>query len=70
MNKGVSELVDNWEDWSEILTTSNNTSQDWTETTSECTKAVAELVGASKDLELPDEFFKAPENLELLKEAA
>jgi kynureninase len=70
MNKGVSDLVDNWEDWQKELKKTDKTAQDWVKAAQECTKTIADLVGASADLELPEDFFESEDNLKLLEEAA
>ena len=68
MNKGISSLVDNWKDWKKQLSASNKLTQDYAEAVVDCTAAIADLVGASEDLELPDEFFNA-ENIALIERA-
>ena len=68
MNKGVSSLVDNWKDWKKQLKATDKTTQDYADAVVDCTEAIADLVGASKDLELPDEFFNN-ENMALIERA-
>lgn len=70
MNKGVEDLVNNWEDWSKELKSGDKTSRDWAKAAAACTKTIADLVGASEDLELPDDFFDSAENMALLEQAA
>ena len=70
MNKGVETLVENWEEWGEELRKGNKTSRDWAKAAAATTKAIADLVGASEDLELPDDFFDSAHNLELIDQAA
>ena len=70
MNKGVEALVGNWEEWGEELRKGNKTSRDWAKAAAATTKAIADLVGASEDLELPDDFFDSAHNLELIDQAA
>ena len=70
MNKGVASLVDNWEDWGKALKTNKKTSQDWAKAAAACTKTIADLIGASEDLELPADFFESEENMALLERAA
>jgi hypothetical protein len=70
MNKGVESLVENWEEWGEELRKGDKTSRDWAKAAAATTKAIADLVGASEDLELPEEFFDSVHNLELLDKAA
>ena len=68
MNKGVSSLVDNWKDWKKQLSATDKLTEDYAKTIVDCTKAIADLVGASSDLELPDKFFNT-ENMALLERA-
>ena len=68
MNKGIITLAENWKDWSKALKASDKTSLDWADAAVECTAAIADLVGASQDLELPDDFFDT-ENMALLEAA-
>jgi hypothetical protein len=70
MNKGVEDLVNNWSDWSKELKKGDKTSRDWAKAAAACTKTIADLVGASEDLELPDDFFDSEENMRLLEEAS
>lgn len=70
MNKGVSTLSENWEDWQKILKKADKTNMDYIDTVQETTKAIADLVGTSEDLELSEEFFDSTENMELLGKAA
>ena len=70
MNKGVADLVDNWEGWKKELKSNDKTSRDWAKAAAACTKTIADLVGASEDLELPNEFFDSADNMKLLDEAA
>ena len=70
MNKGVESLVENWEEWGEELRKGDKTSRDWAKAAAATTKAIADLVGASEDLELPDDFFDSAHNMELLEQAA
>ena len=68
MNKGIVTLAENWEEWNKALTDSDTTTTDFANALIDCTAAVADLVGASADLELPDDFFNA-ERLALLEQA-
>ena len=68
MNKGIVTLAENWEEWNKALTDSDTTTTDFANALIDCTAAVADLVGASADLELPDDFFNA-EHLALLEQA-
>lgn len=68
MNKGVSSLVDNWKDWKKQLSATDKLTEDYAKAVVDCTKAIADLVGASSDLELPDKFFNT-KNMALLEQA-
>lgn len=68
MNRGIITLAENWEDWSKTLKASDKTTLDWAKAAVECTAAIADLVGASEDLELPEEFFNT-DNMALLEAA-
>ena len=68
MNKGIVTLAENWEKWNKALTDSDTTTTDFADAVIDCTAAVADLVGASADLELPDDFFNT-ERLALLEQA-
>ena len=70
LNKGVKELSENWENWSDILNNSDKDTMEYAEATSKLTKVVKELVGATGDFELPDDFFDLKENLDLIDKAA
>lgn len=68
MNKGVESLVDNWNDWKKALKATDKTTLDYAKAVKETTAAIADLVGASSDLELPEEFFN-DKNYKLLDKA-
>lgn len=68
MNKGVESLVDNWSDWKKALKATDKTTLDYAKAVKETTAAIADLVGASSDLELPEEFFN-DKNYKLLDKA-
>jgi len=70
MTRGIDTLYDNWEKWSDILQNSNHAAKDYIDASQEATKAIADLVGASDDLELSNEFFESAENLEDIALAA
>lgn len=70
MNIGVETLVNNWKDWSKELKKGDKTSRDWAKAATSCTTAIADLVGATVDLELPEDFFDSEENLNLLTQAS
>lgn len=70
MNIGVVELNENWQDWKQELKKSDKTSTDYAKTAAALTKTIANLVGASEDLELSPEFLEASETLEMVEKAA
>ena len=70
MNKGVTTLADNWKSWKKTLNATDSTTIDYANTVAELTSAIADLVGAPEDLELPEEFLKSSENMDLLSRAA
>lgn len=70
MNKGINTLSDSLEDWKETLKTAKKGDIDWAKTIGEVEAAVKDLIGATDDFELPDDFLDAPENMKLLEKAA
>ena len=70
MNKGINTLSDSLEDWKETLKTAKKGDTDWAKTIGEVEAAVKDLIGATDDFELPDDFLDAPENMKLLEKAA
>ena len=70
MNKGVSSLAENWGDWKKELSKSDKTTTDYAKAAAALTSTIADLVGASEDLELSPEFLEAPETLEMIEKAA
>ena len=70
MNKGVKELSENWEDWNKELVDSAKGTPSQAKAIKELTKTIADLTGASEDLELPAEFFDNANNLKLIEKAA
>lgn len=70
MNKGVSELADNWTDWKKILTGTDKDTEDYAKAVVNTEKALRDLVGVSEDFEFSKDFLESAENLELISEAA
>lgn len=70
MNKGVSELNKNFSSWKKTLTSTEKTSQDYAKAMTEVESAVADLIGAADDFDLPEAFLESAENMELLEKAA
>ena len=76
IEKGVTALSENWEDWSktiknanEDLTGASKTTTDYIKTINELTDVIADLT-SQDDLELSKEFFETAENIELIGKAA
>ena len=70
LNKGVEALSENWSDWKKTLKATDKTTTDYSGTVVELTSTIADLVGASEDLELSPEFFESAENMSLLEKAS
>lgn len=70
MNKGIAALNENWVDWKKELKASDKTTTDYAKAAAGLTDTIKDLVGATGDLELPDDFFESEENLQLIEEAA
>ena len=71
MNRGVSTLVQNWENWREELEATDTTTQDYADTVVDVTKVIKDLVGiVDDDFVLSSGFLKTAENIELLEQAA
>ena len=70
MNQGVEELIDNWEDWNKELKSGKKGTSNYAKMIKDLTKVVADLTGASEDLDLPAEFFENEKNFKLIEEAA
>lgn len=72
MNKGMETLIENWEDWKEVLESGDKTSAEYAETITDLKDTVGDLVGLSEDMSksLSNAFFDSAENLALLEKAA
>lgn len=70
MNKGISQLAENWENWSDTLKNTDKTSQDYAEVVADLTETLGDLTGAADDFEIPEGFLDSEENLRLIGEAA
>ena len=70
MNKGISQLAENWEDWADTLQNTDKTSQDYAEVVADLTETLGDLTGAADDFEIPEGFLDSEENLRLIGEAA
>lgn len=72
MNKGMETLIDNWEDWKEVLEDGDKTSTEYAETIADLRDTLGDLVGLSDDMadNLSAAFFDSADNLALLERAA
>lgn len=70
MQEGYEDLVDNWDDWQKALKKDKKGTKEQAQAIVDLTKTIANLVGTSEDLELPDSFFESEENLKLIEQAA
>lgn len=70
MNSGIAKLNKGFKDWRKTLEKTNKTSQDYAEATVEVQDAMRDLLGQTDDWELPKDFLDAPENLDLIADAA
>jgi hypothetical protein len=65
MNKGVSALSENWEEWSDVLSNSTIGSQEHYEALTGLKTAMADLLGISED-SLSSEFLTNAHNMQLM----
>lgn len=72
MNKGMETLIDNWEDWKEVLEDGDKTSTEYAETVADLRDTIGDLIGLSDDMSdnLSAAFFDSADNLALLERAA
>lgn len=72
MNKGMSTLIDNWEDWKKVLQSGDKTTTEYAETVTELKKTMGDLVGLSEEMasDISASFFDSAENMDLLERAA
>ena len=72
MNEGLETLIDNWEDWSKVLKSSDKKTTEYAETVTELKKVLADLTGLTDDLgkNLSSDFFESADNLALIEKAA
>ena len=76
MNKGISTLSDNWEDWGDILKSANEEgheaakfSEEYAEALNGTKEAVSDILDVSEEF-IDSDFISKPENLELIGKAA
>lgn len=71
MNKGLETLIDNWEDWSSVLKSSDKTSSEYASTLKNLKSVLGKLSGIGEELaqNLSADFFDES-NLDLLERAA
>lgn len=70
LNKGISQLVDSWDDWKKTLKTTDKTSQDYAATVADLTDTLRDLTGAADNFEIPEGFLDSEKNLALIDQAA
>ena len=75
MNKGISTLNKNWDDWRKTLKNADKTSMDYAQTVADMTDALVEITGALDDSMIPFDFFDesteaGAEHLEWMGKAA
>ena len=72
MNKGMSTLIDNWEDWKKVLQSGDKTTAEYAETVTELKKTMGDLVGLSEEManDISASFFDSADNMDLLERAA
>lgn len=76
MNKGISTLSDNWEDWGDILKSANEEgheaakfSEEYAEALTGTKEAISDILDVSEEF-IDSDFISKPENLELIGKAA
>lgn len=70
MNKGVTTLSKNWEDWKKILDKSDKTSMDYIDTVQSMRSVLKDLTGVLDEDFIPKDFFELPGILDLMDEAS
>lgn len=68
LNKGLTKLVDNWEDWKKTLNSTDKTSQDYADTLADLSDSVQDLIGWYDDLALSSDF--VDENMDLIEKSS
>ena len=69
MDIGVQTLMDNWEDWSDILKNSSKTSQEYAKTINGIKNALSDMLDVSEKF-ITSDFIEDEANLELIQQAA
>ena len=70
MNKGLTDLSSNWNDWKKTLTSSDKASTDYLKTIQSLRTAVRNLVGVTENMDISADFLGDPKNFELIEKAA
>lgn len=73
MNKGIEDLADNWDDWSNILKNSSKGSEEYSDTLSEVKDAMSDLLDISSDFisaDFIDSLMNDADAMELMQKAA
>ena len=69
MNKGLQELVDNWDDYKNTLKTAQKGTQDYAEAALKTKKALSEMLGVLNADYIPDDFLELPGVMDLIDKA-
>jgi len=56
LNKGVSSLNDNWEDWHKTLKSGNKTTEDYAKAMVGIKKSMQDILGVSEETLIPEDF--------------
>lgn len=73
MNKGIEDLADNWDDWSDILKNSSKGSEEYSDTLSEVKNAMSDLLDISSDFisaDFIDSLVNDADAMKLMQKAA
>lgn len=69
MNKGLKELVDNWDEYKKTLTSAQKGTQAYAEAALKTKEALAQMLGVLNVDHIPDNFFDLPETMSLIDSA-
>ena len=69
MNKGLKELVDNWDEYKKTLTSAQKGTQAYAETALNTKKALAQMLGLLSTDYIPEDFLDLPETMTLIDQA-
>ena len=69
MNKGLKDLVDNWDDYKKTLQSAQKGTQDYAETALKVKTTLAQLLGVLSEDYIPDDFLEIPGVMDLIDKA-